>query len=272
MQQKELAKLLGISPGMVSRHARKGMPTDTLDRAKKWRKRHLEPGRIKGSRYDPKHDQAAAAVATVPSAPAANPGNAAVTSAPATEPDDDDHMAALMMAAHKAYSIAIDAAFYAEKNGDFGTYAKLVAHSCKLSDVAESVQKMIIYHTDLTVDLVASLELLRCEALALNDSMTLGDETGERLVHLRKRLREIPEYVEVCFPVRVWLALIDFELINDSPVRNAPNMDEELTTVEFLNILRNHHKFYLREDSITLQRQACDWHDFSINGFPDDDE
>jgi hypothetical protein len=73
MQQKELAKLLDISPSMVSRLVGKGMPTDTLDRAKKWRKRHLEPGRIKGSRYDPKHDQAAAAVATVPSAPAAKP-------------------------------------------------------------------------------------------------------------------------------------------------------------------------------------------------------
>jgi hypothetical protein len=74
MQQKELAKLLDISPSMVSRLVGQGMPTDTLDRAKKWRKRHLEPGRIKGSRYDPKHDQAAAAVAPVPSAPAAKPG------------------------------------------------------------------------------------------------------------------------------------------------------------------------------------------------------
>ena len=30
MQQKELAALLGVSPAMVSRHAKKGMPTDTL--------------------------------------------------------------------------------------------------------------------------------------------------------------------------------------------------------------------------------------------------
>lgn len=73
MQQKELAKLLDISPSMVSRHAKQGMPTDTLDRAKKWRKRHLEPGRIKGIRFDPKCDQEAEAVSPVPSAPAAKP-------------------------------------------------------------------------------------------------------------------------------------------------------------------------------------------------------
>lgn len=53
MQQKELAKLLGISPAMVSRLAKRSMPTDTLERAQRWRKRHLEPGRVKGSRFDP---------------------------------------------------------------------------------------------------------------------------------------------------------------------------------------------------------------------------
>ena len=53
MQQKELATLLGVSPAMVSRHAKQGMPTDTLERAEKWRRRHLEPGRVKGTRYDP---------------------------------------------------------------------------------------------------------------------------------------------------------------------------------------------------------------------------
>jgi hypothetical protein len=54
MQQNELAKLLDISPAMVSRLAKRGMPTDTLERAQRWRKRHLEPGRVKGSRFDPK--------------------------------------------------------------------------------------------------------------------------------------------------------------------------------------------------------------------------
>lgn len=51
MQQKELAQLLDISPAMVSRLAKRGMPTDTLERAERWRKRHLEPGRVKGSRF-----------------------------------------------------------------------------------------------------------------------------------------------------------------------------------------------------------------------------
>lgn len=53
MQQKELAKQLGISPAMVSRLAKRGMPTDELERAIRWRKRHLEPARVKGSRFDP---------------------------------------------------------------------------------------------------------------------------------------------------------------------------------------------------------------------------
>lgn len=54
MQQNELAKLLGISAAMVSRLVKKGMPCDTLERAQRWRKRNLEPGRIKGSRFDPR--------------------------------------------------------------------------------------------------------------------------------------------------------------------------------------------------------------------------
>lgn len=53
MLKKELAKLLDISPAMVSRLSKQGMPVDTLERAQRWRKRHLEPGRVKGSRFDP---------------------------------------------------------------------------------------------------------------------------------------------------------------------------------------------------------------------------
>lgn len=63
MQQNTLAKLLNISPAMVSRLAKRGMPTDTLERAERWRRRHLEPGRIKGSRFDPKPQRTAPAVA-----------------------------------------------------------------------------------------------------------------------------------------------------------------------------------------------------------------
>jgi len=51
MKQYELAELLGITPAMVSKLAKRGMPTDTVERASRWRKRHLEPGRVKGSRY-----------------------------------------------------------------------------------------------------------------------------------------------------------------------------------------------------------------------------
>ncbi|CAN5409450.1 hypothetical protein BH10PSE16_BH10PSE16_41260 [soil metagenome] len=50
--KKELAELLGVSASMVSRLAKRGMPVDSLERAERWRKRHLEPGRVKGMRYD----------------------------------------------------------------------------------------------------------------------------------------------------------------------------------------------------------------------------
>jgi len=52
MQQKELAQLVDISTAMVSRLVKRGMPTDSLERAERWRRRHLEPGRVKGSRFD----------------------------------------------------------------------------------------------------------------------------------------------------------------------------------------------------------------------------
>ncbi len=52
MLQKELAVLIGISAGMLSRLAKRGMPIDSYERAVRWRKRHLEPGRIKGVRMD----------------------------------------------------------------------------------------------------------------------------------------------------------------------------------------------------------------------------
>jgi hypothetical protein len=53
MQRNELAALLDISPSMVSRLAKRGMPTDDLERARRWRKRHLHPGRVKGARFAP---------------------------------------------------------------------------------------------------------------------------------------------------------------------------------------------------------------------------
>lgn len=75
MQQNELAKLLDISPAMVSRLAKRGMPTDTVERAERWRKRHLEPGRVKGSRFDPnQHSKATAPKQATPAPAAAIPG------------------------------------------------------------------------------------------------------------------------------------------------------------------------------------------------------
>lgn len=70
MLKKELAQLLGVSESMVSRHAKQGMPTDSVERAQRWRKRHLEPGRVKGQRYDPK----AKAATTTKAAPAPDLG------------------------------------------------------------------------------------------------------------------------------------------------------------------------------------------------------
>ncbi len=64
MLKKELAQLLGVSESIVSRHAKKGMPTDSLARAQRWRKRHLEPGRVKGVRFDPTKEQIAKVQAT----------------------------------------------------------------------------------------------------------------------------------------------------------------------------------------------------------------
>ncbi len=72
MTQKELARLLGVSEALVSKHSKIGMPTDSLERAVKWRKRHLEPGRVKGSRFDPKGIQASPGT-QVASAPTATP-------------------------------------------------------------------------------------------------------------------------------------------------------------------------------------------------------
>jgi hypothetical protein len=50
MQLKHLAKALNISPSMCSRLVKRGMPSDSLERALRWRKRHLELARTKGAR------------------------------------------------------------------------------------------------------------------------------------------------------------------------------------------------------------------------------
>lgn len=83
MSQKELAEALNISPAMVSKLAKRGMPTDTLERAQRWRKRHLEPGRVKAfkapagraTQQTPPPQQSGHAVASAGHAPTGQPGN-----------------------------------------------------------------------------------------------------------------------------------------------------------------------------------------------------
>jgi transcriptional regulator with XRE-family HTH domain len=50
MKQKDLASALGISEAMVSKLKRRGMPVDSIERAARWRRRHLEITRTKGVR------------------------------------------------------------------------------------------------------------------------------------------------------------------------------------------------------------------------------
>ena len=50
--QNHLAELLGISKGAVSKQAGRGMPTHTLEAARAWRKTHLNPASVKGTRFD----------------------------------------------------------------------------------------------------------------------------------------------------------------------------------------------------------------------------
>ena len=50
--RKELAKALGISAPSVTKMAKRGMPTDTVERVRRWRDRHLDPGRTVDGRAD----------------------------------------------------------------------------------------------------------------------------------------------------------------------------------------------------------------------------
>lgn len=52
MLRKDLAKQLDISAAMVSKLAKRGMPTHDVQAARRWRDRHLEPARRKDARID----------------------------------------------------------------------------------------------------------------------------------------------------------------------------------------------------------------------------
>lgn len=49
-----MADGLGISEAMVSKLRKRGMPMGDVEKAKRWRNRHLEPARMKGTRFDAK--------------------------------------------------------------------------------------------------------------------------------------------------------------------------------------------------------------------------
>ncbi len=76
MTGKELAAGLGISGAMVSRLLRRGMPDDSIDRAMRWRKRHLQTGRMKGVKRGTERTPAQGAPAgptpVAPTAPASD--------------------------------------------------------------------------------------------------------------------------------------------------------------------------------------------------------
>lgn len=76
MDQKTLASMLNISPGMVTKLKKRGMPIDSFERAQRWRKRHLEPSRVKGVRFDPNAPEPAPRPAAPP-APLPNLANTA---------------------------------------------------------------------------------------------------------------------------------------------------------------------------------------------------
>ena len=54
MLKKDLAVALGISGSMVSRLAKQGMPTHSIEAARAWRERHLDPARVVAMRADMK--------------------------------------------------------------------------------------------------------------------------------------------------------------------------------------------------------------------------
>lgn len=56
--QSELAEALGVSPAVVSRDARRGMPIDSVEAARDWRARHLRP-RVKAGQAAADHAPAA---------------------------------------------------------------------------------------------------------------------------------------------------------------------------------------------------------------------
>jgi hypothetical protein len=88
MTGQELAKALGISGAMVSRLLRRGMPSDSVEAAERWRKKKLEWTRtktVRGGAPDSAPALPPAAPATQPDVPLRAPGAAADSEATARD-------------------------------------------------------------------------------------------------------------------------------------------------------------------------------------------
>lgn len=165
LTKKELALELGISASMVSRLSKRGMPTDSVERAKRWRRRHLELGRMKENRFDPN----AKVVAPIVRSPA--PGG------------------------------------------------------------------VIEVHRVSGVDPAVHLEAVQRAGLLLDSALFGSDDEG-RVMDIdgfRDILRSLPDGLRPRLPMRVWVALVDYMLSEESPVRSdADQMKllgiDELTT------------------------------------------
>lgn len=198
MTRKELAELLGISGAMVSKLAKRGMPTDSLERAQRWRKRHLEPGRVKGMRLDTRQpDQ--------PAKPSPAPGARSTISA--NRPDADP--------------VPVASAATVER-------------------------------------------LARITGAALAGGSD-QDQAAGMLAHLREQLRALPDAARPCMPLRVWLALVDYALAEDAPMRRSHDVDAILSPEEFAQRVKQDGgapwAWWLDD--------ARDWRGYSVTGFPD---
>jgi len=216
MQQKELASLLDISPAMVSRLAKRGMPTDTLERAERWRKRHLEPGRVKGSRFG-----TVKATARKPASLASH----ATPQGPAHDLSDADLAAA-------------------------GAWLDSVT-------LPDSSTPAVV---PTLVDLEAMGQLADA-ALVLRNTYA----GAVRIFQLRNQLRTIDPRMIPRLSVRVWLALTDYMLHDESEVWNTPDMGELLTPGEFGERVAPGYPW----TGDTVLWEACDLDDNALNGWPD---
>lgn len=178
MEKQQLARLLGISPSMVSRLAKRGMPTDSVERAARWRRRHLEPGRVKGMR---------AGTAPPPEAPPVQAAQAPVT-------------------APRGYSGAAPppapAGTPLSQEQDVAELEQAFAQSCAELDKAMQQGRL----SDLAMELSLLIDV---------DACTRADLLPMRAC---LKAASAEEALETPLPVRVWKALMADMLLRDHPL------------------------------------------------------